>query len=79
MKLTNEEIEQLKIAQEQTKALITEFGQIALAEENLKQRKLSAIEYLNILKQKETELAKQLEEKYGKGTVNIDSGEFIPA
>jgi len=78
-KLSEEEIKSLLAVKENARAIVLEFGQITLAEENLKQRKAAAIEYLNKLKQKETELAKELEEKYGKGTVDTDTGEFIPA
>lgn len=79
VKLSDEEIKSLLNVKENGKLIIQEFGQITLAEENLKQRKSAAVEFLNNLKQKETELAKQLEDKYGKGTVNTDTGEFIPA
>lgn len=78
-KLSEEEIKSLLAVKENARAIVLEFGQITLAEENLKQRKAAAIEYLNKLKQKETQLAKELEEKYGKGTVDTDTGEFIPA
>lgn len=78
MKLEQEEIAQLKAIQENTKKIINEFGQISISEETLKKRKASALEYFEQLKVAEQDLAKKLEDKYGKGSVDIDSGEFIP-
>lgn len=79
VKLAEEELKSLLSVRENGKLIVQEFGQITIAEENLKQRKSSAIEFFNKLRQQETELAKQLEDKYGKGTVDTDTGEFIPA
>ena len=56
--------------------IIKEFGSIKLAEINLKNRITRAEEFLTKLRKKEDELAKGLEEKYGKGTVNMSTGEF---
>ena len=30
------------------------------------------------IQQQETTLAKELEDKYGKGTISLESGEFLP-
>lgn len=79
MKLTKEEIQSLETIQKQNRGLINELGQISLAEHNLKERKEAAIKYLSLLKQNESELAKALEDKYGKGRVNTETGEFTPA
>lgn len=78
MKLQQEEIAQLKAIQESTKKIVNEFGQISISEETLKKRKASALGYFEQLKVAEQDLAKKLEDKYGKGSVDIDSGEFIP-
>jgi hypothetical protein len=34
---------------------------------------------LQDLQQKEAALARSLEEKYGKGTISLESGEFLPS
>ena len=78
MKLTKEEVNQLKHIKSSTEKVVNEFGQISISEEGLKQRKARAVEFLDQLKGQENQLAKSLEDKYGKGSVNIDSGEFIP-
>ena len=48
-----------------------QYDALSKAEDELKQN------YLN-LTQKEQELVQSYNEKYGVGTVNIDTGEFIP-
>jgi len=78
MKLTKEEVDQLSQIKSSTERVVNEFGQISISEESLKQRKSRELEFLDQLKAQENQLAKTLEDKYGKGSVNIDSGEFIP-
>ena len=78
MKLAQEELTQLRAIQESNKKLVNEFGIISISEESLKKRKATALMALEQLKTAEQDLAKKLEDKYGKGSVDIDSGEFIP-
>lgn len=78
MKIGKEELTQLKAIQESNKKLVNEFGMISISEESLKKRKATALMALEQLKTAEQDLAKKLEDKYGKGSVDIDSGEFIP-
>lgn len=77
-KLSQEELNLLHESRQNNKAVVNELGQISILEENLKNRKDNALKYLEQLRLKETELAKALEDKYGKGTVDIDTGIFIP-
>jgi len=58
--------------------LLKELGQIKLLELNVEKRILNAKNYIEKLSEKETEISKELEDKYGKGTVDLDSGTFIP-
>ena len=78
-KLTTEELQSLQEIQQSNAALINELGQISLAEINIKARKDNAQKFLTELREKEQTVAKELEEKYGVGTVNLDKGEFTPA
>ena len=78
MKLTEEELKGITQVRSKTEAIIKEFGEIALAEINLKERKEHADAYLIQLKHEEKELATTLQEKYGKGNINLDTGEFVP-
>jgi|TARA_B100000900_G_C20384649_1_gene635994 hypothetical protein len=78
-KLTEEEIQQVKVVQENRQKVINELGQIKLAELNLEKRLESAETTLEQLQQQEKELAKYMETKYGNGVIDIDTGEFTPS
>ena len=78
MKLEQIDIDALLQVQEESKLIITELGQISMQEIAIKDRKEMALKFLNNLRQKEQTIAKELEDKYGKGRVNIATGEFIP-
>ena len=76
-KLTQEELQKLKQIQNSNTAVVQEFGQISLAELDLQNRRKNAENFIANLRKDETELAKSLEDKYGRGSVNIETGEFI--
>jgi hypothetical protein len=78
-KLTREELEKLQEVQQNTSALIQELGSIQLAQLNLDERQEKAEEFRNELKTKESSFAKELQDKYGVGSINIEKGEFIPS
>jgi hypothetical protein len=78
-KLTQEEMSQIETIKQESQALIQELGQIELLRLDLKSRKDNALTFLDELKQKERELAQALETAYGKGTINLDKGEFTPS
>ena len=74
--LTKEEVEQLKTLQSQETGLINQLGQLEyqiqtflLQKENLKQQ------ITNLQKESGT-VGKQLQDKYGEGTIDVSSGEF---
>jgi hypothetical protein len=75
-KLTEQEIQVINTVQKENELIIKEMGLIGIAEINLEQRRERAEDFLKSLREKETTLAKSLEEKYGKGTVNLSTGEF---
>ena len=85
-KFTNEELEQITALRNQFGEKVHEFGQLEL-ELLLTSQRLERLansktklqdDYLNLQKD-EGELVKKLNEKYGAGTVDLQSGEFIPA
>ena len=78
-KLTQEELEQIEVVRKNKETILTELGQIKLAEPNLETRLEKAEQFLTQLDEQEAELAKYLEDKYGNGTVDVNSGEFIPS
>jgi hypothetical protein len=74
--LTQEEIDSLKSIQEQNNQLIANFGQLEIAIQNLELQKEQLIEVLTALKTKENDMGKTLQDKYGNGNINIETGEF---
>jgi len=76
IKLTQEEIDSLKSIQEESSNLTVSFGQLEIAFQSLKLQKENLVEALVNLKNKETEIGTQLQEKYGNGNINIETGEF---
>ena len=85
-KFTQEELTKIVELRELNAKKVTEFGQIEL-EFLLTSQRLEALqnakenlqkEYVG-LQEKENSLVKELNDKYGAGTVDIASGEFIPA
>ena len=85
-KFTKAELEKIVELREANAGKINQFGQLALELLLAKQRIDSLIkakeqlqnEYIGLQNQ-EGDLVKELNDKYGAGTVDIASGEFIPA
>ena len=77
-KLSKKELEQIQEIQTRTQAVKTELGQLGLAEIDLKNRRTNVENYLVETQELETKLVKELEDKYGQGSIDIQNGEFIP-
>lgn len=75
-KLTTEEIEQIKSVQESQEQLVNNFGELEFQIQSLELQKEKLVEQLESYKTKEKELANQLSEKYGNGTINVEKGIF---
>lgn len=84
-KFTQEELDQITELQKANAEKVSEFGQIEIEIllanqrlENLQLAKESCQEQYTKLQEQEKELVSTLNEKYGVGTVDINTGEFIP-
>lgn len=75
--LTQEEITQLKTIQQNRYSIIDKFGTIEIQFQELESIKQKLKLEYEQLKQKEEVLGKQLQDKYGDGTINLEKGEFI--
>ena len=75
--LSKEEIDNLSSLQNQQDNFVIQLGQIEYQKNLLNQQKLKINQQIESFEQNQIQLAKQLEEKYGKGTVNLESGEFV--
>ena len=78
-KLTQEELQQIAELQQKNNALVAELGQIELAKMSVDARRANAEAFLAELRKAEEELGKALSEAYGNGTIDLASGEFVPA
>jgi hypothetical protein len=74
--LTSEELQKVQNLQSQRDQLTIDFGFIEFQIQELELQKESLIETLMQLKQQEKLIAKEIQEKYGEGTINIAKGEF---
>ena len=77
--LTKEEIENLTSLQQQQNDLIFNLGQIEYQLNFLKKQKDQIQQQFIDLEGKQNKGAQEIEKKYGQGTVNLESGEFIKA
>lgn len=79
IKLTVEEIEQLQSIQQKNSLVVSELGSIELAKLQIEKRRAGALEFLETLREEEQTFGKELSEKYGNGSIDLEKGEFIPA
>jgi len=76
--LTEEEVNKLKELRERFINLTNVVGNTEVQIMNLELEKEQLKLALQQLQQQEQVLAKELEEKYGKGSIALESGEFLP-
>ncbi len=75
--LTQEEIIQLKKIQQDRFSLIENYGLVEVQIQELKHVKEQLNTNLTDLKKIEEELGKQLQTKYGEGSIDLEKGMFI--
>ena len=79
VQFTNEEITQLRSLQAKFNNATIQFGQLKISQLKLEESETILKSALVELEKEESTLAKSLTEKYGKGTLDIETGTFIPA
>lgn len=77
-KLTVEEIEKLQEIQQKNAAVATELGNLEITKLQVEARKAEIVDFFNKLKEEEQTFGKELSEKYGNGSIDLEKGEFIP-
>lgn len=70
-KLSQEQLQEISQIQQQLQLAQLEVGKIEM-------QKVAMINYVNQIQQAQSDLVKSLEELYGAGTINLQTGEFIP-
>ena len=84
-KFTEDELRNIKTIQDDGYTLVSEFGQLEI-ERFVTNRKLQELDQMRekleaqffSVQERERVLVQSLNEKYGSGTVDIESGVFIP-
>jgi len=78
VQLNTDDLTTLKEIQSASKELLAELGQIKLLELRIEKRIENAKNYQAQLNEKENLVGKMLQEKYGRGSVDLATGTFIP-
>ena len=76
--LTEIEIENIKKVRENFQILVNNVGDVEIAIMNLNKRKKKFEKELEIIQEKENKIAIDLEKKYGKGNISLETGKFTP-
>tara|TARA_Y100000389_G_C17446354_1_gene511863 strand:- start:1609 stop:1863 length:255 start_codon:yes stop_codon:yes gene_type:complete len=76
--LTKEEIENIKNVREDFQILVNNVGDVEITIMNLNKRKKELEKKLLEIQSKESQIALDLEKKYGKGNISLETGEFTP-
>tara|TARA_Y100000589_G_C26870273_1_gene513671 strand:+ start:157 stop:450 length:294 start_codon:yes stop_codon:yes gene_type:complete len=72
------ELNQLRELRDKINQLTAEFGQLSINKIKLKELEITLKTRLSTLEKEESKLAKTLSDKYGKGSIDLDSGTFTP-
>ena len=78
IKLTKDEIKELGELRATFSNITLMIGEAEIGFVNLKTRKDELINNLTKLNEKQNDVKRRLENKYGKGNINVDTSEFVP-
>ena len=78
VKFSSEELEEIKKLQADISNLTFQFGQFKISKIKLLEQEKVLKNHLSNLEKKEITLAERLSSKYGKGSLDLNTGEFIP-
>ena len=77
IKLSEEELTILREYQKNQNAITFDLGQVDIQKAFLEGQRASILDGLADLQEKSNKTAKELQEKYGEGNINLETGEFI--
>jgi hypothetical protein len=78
IKFSEEELKQITDLQKSYNELVYRLGQVTLSSEGIKRQKEAIMKGLEESRAKEDGIAKSLNDKYGAGSLDLDSGTFTP-
>tara|TARA_B100000780_G_scaffold190043_1_gene133780 strand:- start:548 stop:841 length:294 start_codon:yes stop_codon:yes gene_type:complete len=76
--IPSQDIDKIKTLQTNLTSLTTQFGQIKVAKIKLEEQEIVLQEQLSLLTKEENSIAKAFTDKYGKGSLDVETGEFTP-
>ena len=76
-KLTEQEVEKITEIQNRINTAQAELGRLELTKIDIKDRRDTIESYIRETRSLEMDVAKEIEEKYGKGSINLDQKIFI--
>lgn len=77
VKLTKDELQKISDIQTRTQTIQVELGKLELAKMDIESRRKTVERFIDESRNVEAELARELQEKYGKGTINLDEKVFV--
>ena len=78
-KLTQQQLQEVLDLNNNKNQITQQLGQIELQKLQLSNTKQELLELYKQLIEQEKLLGEQLQEEYGEGTINIETGEFTPS
>jgi hypothetical protein len=75
--LTQEELQIVQDIQNDGQFITQQFGILEVQIQDLEIQKDDIVESLKDLKVREVNFLKEIESKYGKGSINVETGEFV--
>ena len=77
-KFSPEEMESLRSIQTRMDQIISQLGRVHLSQIKLDEQERLVKDEISKIEKKEQDLAKTLSDKYGRGSVDIETGTFTP-
>jgi|TARA_R100000081_G_C4734581_1_gene125350 DNA repair exonuclease SbcCD ATPase subunit len=77
--LSQEELNNLATLQQQQDNFVVQLGQVEYQISTLERQKNIIKQNIESFEKQQVELGDQLKQKYGEGTINLESGEFVKA
>ena len=78
IKFTDDELHQIKSVQDKYAQITATLGQLRIQKHLLESEINKQLSMYDITQTTERDFANSLTTKYGDGTINLDTGEFIP-
>jgi hypothetical protein len=76
--IPSQDIDKIKKLQEDLTSIGTQFGQIKIAKMKLEDQEIVLKKQLDLLTKEESSIAKAFTDKYGRGSLDVETGEFTP-